>query len=137
MTKIIQLLAFPTFAQNKPYDPSKDAYKDYQSALNEAKEENKNIFIVVGGNWCMHCLKFDAKFRNSKTYKIIEESFIYLKVNYSDENKNEEFFGLFPKIVGYPHVLVISPKGAVLEQNFVPHYKSDKEFNNMIKRHVI
>ena len=37
-----------------------------------------------------------------------------MKVNYSEENRNEEFLSLYPKIPGYPHLYVLRSDGALL-----------------------
>ena len=37
-----------------------------------------------------------------------------MKVNMSDENRNEEFLGNYPKVPAYPHVFVLESDGEFL-----------------------
>lgn len=135
---VLCLLNFPVYAESeKPYDPSRDAYTDYQNALIQSKNEHKNLFISIGGNWCVYCLKFNEDLKNSNCYKIIKEKYVYLKVNYSEENKNEEFFNLFPKINGYPYFIIVSAKGEILEHSLVMKVKLEDDFYNMLISHII
>lgn len=135
---ILCLLNFSAYAEpDKPYDPSRDAYTDYQNALIQSKKEHKNVFISIGGNWCVYCLKFCQDLKNSDCYRIIKERYIYLKVNYSDENKNEKFFNLFPKINAYPYFIIVSAKGEVLEHSLVMNFKLEDDFRKMLKSHII
>ncbi len=43
------------------------------------------------------------------------KNFVVVKVNYSKENKNEQFLSQFPKIPGYPHLFVLESSGKLLQ----------------------
>ena len=44
----------------------------------------------------------------------MKPSFLIMKVNYSDENKNEDLLSKFPKVPAYPHYFVLESDGSFL-----------------------
>lgn len=96
------------------YNPSADAAKDIETAVNLAKEQNKHVLIQVGGNWCSWCIKFH-KFINAETQidSIIKADYIFLLVNYSKENKNLDVLKRldYPQRFGYPVLVVLDGEG--------------------------
>jgi thioredoxin-related protein len=83
------LIGFPVFAQVNIYNPSADAKADISNALIHAKNENKHVFIQIGGNWCPWCFKL-THFLSSDSLinDVLTKNYIVVKVNYSKENKN-------------------------------------------------
>ena len=58
-------IGFASFAQTQPqsggvkiYNPAANAQADIDAAAAKAKKENKHIFVQVGGNWCVWCIRF-------------------------------------------------------------------------------
>ncbi|MDG3414909.1 thioredoxin family protein [Vibrio parahaemolyticus] len=130
------IVSFMTLAaQEKIYDPSRDALTDYKNALASAVTEHKNIFVIAGGNWCSYCHKFEKNLNKFTFNKVIERDFILMKANYGDGNYNESFFTLFPEFNTYPHILIISPDGKLLESIPVPFTKS--EFESILAKYTI
>ncbi len=96
------------------YHPEADARKDIADAVSRAKRENKQVLLMIGGNWCSWCRMFD-KFRtsNAKVDSTARENFIWLHVNYSKENKNEELMKSlgYPQRFGFPVFVVLDENG--------------------------
>jgi thiol-disulfide isomerase/thioredoxin len=42
------------------YDPKSDPNLDLKKAILEAKKTNKNIIVLIGGDWCPSCVNFDS-----------------------------------------------------------------------------
>src|SRR5690606_42099463 len=62
----------------KPYHREADAQKDIDSLVALAKEENKNIIIQAGGNWCIWCLRFNNFIhQNSQIANLLQDNFVY------------------------------------------------------------
>ena len=40
------------------YNPNANAQADINAAVAKAKKEKKHVFIQVGGNWCVWCIRF-------------------------------------------------------------------------------
>lgn len=52
-----------------------------------------------------------------------------MKVNYSPENKNEEFLSNYPKIQGYPHFFVLDENGKLLHSQDTGKLEEGKNYN--------
>ena len=46
-------------ALQKIYHPEDNAVDKMSEAVALAKNENKNVMIQAGGNWCIWCLRFN------------------------------------------------------------------------------
>jgi thiol:disulfide interchange protein len=103
------------YVQVHEYDPARNAEVDLQLAVAEAKRTNKRVLLEVGGLWCSWCHRMDEFFqKNSDVLEFREKNFVMLKINMSDENKNELLLGRFPKIEGYPHIFVLDNDGKLV-----------------------
>lgn len=97
------------------YDPSRDAFKDFQEAKIQAQKEDKLILIQIGGNWCSWCHKLERFFnKNEKVNALLYKTFIPIKVNVSPENDNEAFLNEMPEFEGYPFIVITDAQGEVL-----------------------
>jgi thioredoxin-related protein len=121
----------PTNSANvNSYNPERDPSKDIQTAKKIAQGSGKNILIEVGGNWCIWCRRMENFFEsNPELLNIRENHFILLKVNYSEENKNEAFLSNFPPIAGYPHIFILNSNGSLLHSQNTSELESDKSYN--------
>ncbi|HEY2816892.1 MAG TPA: thioredoxin family protein [Casimicrobiaceae bacterium] len=98
-----------------PFDPSRDAAKDVADASALAKTQGKRVMVDVGGEWCSWCHTMDNFIAaNADLKSLIDSRYIWVKVNFSKENKNEAFLTRWPKIEGYPHLFVLDGDGHLL-----------------------
>jgi len=80
----------------RKFDPARDAAKDIQNAMNEAKASGKRI-ILMWGRVCSWCHKLDKFFvDNADVNEFMRAHFVVVKVNYSKENKNEAVLSRYP-----------------------------------------
>ncbi|MHC5309683.1 thioredoxin family protein [Myroides sp. LJL116] len=98
---------------SKPYNETEDAQQKINELLVLAKEQNKNIFVQAGGNWCIWCLRFnDFVQKDPELKSIVDENYLYYHLNYSPKNKNKEVFDKYApgsQSLGYPFFFVITP----------------------------
>ncbi len=112
------------------FDPLRDPFKDLELAIKEAKETNRRIILDIGGEWCIWCHRIDEFIEENEELKsFINEKFIVVKVNYSEENKNEKFFAQYPKVEGYPHFFVLSKKGKLLHSQNTGLLEKEKSYD--------
>jgi thioredoxin-related protein len=98
------------------YDPDRDPNADVRAALEEARSPRKHILLVVGGNWCVWCMRLDRFVREtSEVHELWNREFITVHVNMSPENENTAFLGRYPAIKGYPHIFVLDQAGTLLK----------------------
>lgn len=117
---IFFLFSLQSFAQQKDsaavmiYHPDADAEKDIAAAVKQASAEHKNVFIMVGGNWCRWCRMFE-KFK--QTHASVDSAFnagyVFMHVNYSKENKNNVVMQQleYPQRFGFPVFVILDDKG--------------------------
>jgi len=103
----------PTYSTG--YDPQRDPFADGYAAIKLATKSQRRILIEVGGNWCSWCHRLDYFLEQNPDIKArLQQTFVMLKVNVSEENDNHKFLSVFPKPLGYPHMYVSDSDGSVL-----------------------
>lgn len=117
------------------FEPARNAAKDIENAMKQAKASGKRIILDVGGEWCSWCHKLDKFFEdNADLNEFMHVNFVVVKVNYSKENKNEEVLSRYPPVKGYPHLFVLDSKGKLLHSQDTgalesgDHHDRDKVF---------
>ena len=97
------------------YDPKRDAARDIDDAVAEAKRTNRRILLEVGGEWCSWCHTLDEFFDNHADLTALrDKNFVTVKINFSDENPNKEVLSRYGEINGYPHIFVLGSDGKLL-----------------------
>ncbi|MBN9663201.1 MAG: thioredoxin family protein [Acidobacteria bacterium] len=127
---LLVLLAGSLLGAERPYDPKANPAADLTRAVEQARKEKKNILLDVGGEWCSWCHRLDQFFAaNAGLLETREKNFVFLKVNFSPENENKEFLGQFPKIEGYPHLIVLDSNGKLLKSQETDVLEEGKGYN--------
>lgn len=104
-------------AQNLPtkFDPSRDAGKDVATAVAAAKAQGKRVLVDVGGEWCRWCHILDRFVAaNPDVQALRDAGYVWVKVNWSKENKNQALLSRWPAIKGYPHLFVLDADGKLI-----------------------
>ena len=97
------------------FDPARDAVADVATAVTRAREEGKRVLVDVGGEWCAWCRIMDRFFAgNDHARSLRDTHYVWVKVNWSKENRNEALLSQWPKIDGYPHLFVLGSDGRLL-----------------------
>jgi thiol:disulfide interchange protein len=112
------------------YDPARNAEQDINAAVREAGRTGKRVMLEVGGEWCIWCHIMDDFFeKNPELLALREKNFIMLKINFSEENKNEQVLSRYPTINGYPHIFVLDGKGKLLRSQDTAELEEGKSYN--------
>jgi thioredoxin-related protein len=123
------------FGQNEAiriYDPNADAKKDIKSAVNIAKSEDKNVMLIIGGNWCPWCVKLN-KFLTQDMHldSMLHASYEVIKVNYSKENKNLDLMlelGI-PQRFGFPVIVILNQEGKRIHTQNTAYLESGENYD--------
>jgi thioredoxin-related protein len=133
---LLLILALPLAAKSQEsvnlYNPSADAKKDLAIAIQTAKENNKQVLVQVGGNWCPWCVKLHSFFESDfQVDSILKADYILVRVNYSPENKNPEVLASlgYPQRFGFPVLLVIDRNGQRLHTQDTGYLELDKGYD--------
>jgi thiol:disulfide interchange protein len=112
------------------YDPQRDAARDIQEAVAEAARTGRRVLVEVGGEWCIWCHMMDDFFeKNRAVLDLREQNFVMVKVNFSDENKNEPVLSRYPEIQGYPHIFVLDGDGKLLHSQDTAELEEGKGYS--------
>jgi hypothetical protein len=66
---------------------------------------------------------------NEKVAAALARDYLIMKVNYSEENHNEEFLKELPKIPGYPHLYVYDADGKLLHSQGTEELEEGKGYS--------
>lgn len=112
------------------FDPVRDPKADVEQAVVRAKASGKRVILDVGGEWCGWCKYMDKFFyQNAGISRIRDENFIWVKINFSEENENIPFLSAYPAISGYPHLFVLDSDGTLLHSQPTSALEEDKGYN--------
>jgi thiol:disulfide interchange protein len=107
--------AAPHNALADRYDPTRNPDKDLAAVSEDAKRSNKNIFVVVGGEWCSWCRTLERFFQEHPDLEaLLDRNYVTMKVSMSQENPNSAFLSHFPYIRGYPHIFILDARGSLI-----------------------
>lgn len=99
------------------YKPEEKAEQGIAAAVKQAKSEGKNVFIQIGGNWCIWCARFhDFIGSDTKIDSIIQAGYVVYHLNYSKENYNAKLLARyrFPQRFGFPVFLILDGNGQLM-----------------------
>ena len=117
----------------KIYDEKADAMSQIDQALEEARESGRFVICLVGGNWCPWCLRF-AKFitEDEEIANVVKENFVYIHVNTSKANKNEEALRRLgnPGRFGYPVLVILDDEGRVMHIQNSSYLEEGNSYNH-------
>ncbi len=132
------MLAMPSYSQTS-----------FNDALAKAKSEDKRVIIDIYTDWCGWCKKMDEEvYSNKKIKKIIEESFVFVKldaesndkVKYNGKSISLSDLALQFNAVGYPTTVFLEPDGKLIEIKYdnsvmknIPGYYTAKEFKKILE----
>jgi len=112
------------------FDPERDAASDVANAIAKAKAQGKRVIVDVGGEWCAWCHILDGFIaRNDDVKSLVGSGYVWVKVNYSKENKNEAFLSRWPKVAGYPHLFVLDADGKLLHSQDTGQLEAGKSYD--------
>lgn len=114
LTTIFITIQFIALANNqdttKPYNPNANAKIDIDSVVKLAKQQNKHVLLMIGGNWCSWCIKFNKFIKqDAQLDSALNGNYILYHLNYSKENKNKDLLAKygFPQRFGFPVFIVL------------------------------
>ncbi|MRD46712.1 DUF255 domain-containing protein [Caenimonas koreensis DSM 17982] len=112
------------------FEPTRDAAADVAAATAMARKEGKRVLVDVGGEWCPWCHILDRFVAgNADVKKLVTANYVWVKVNYSKENKNEAFLARWPKVAGYPHIFILDGDGKLVQSQNTAELEAEKDYD--------
>ncbi|MCL4431767.1 MAG: thioredoxin family protein [Epsilonproteobacteria bacterium] len=126
---LLTLLNFIYAAQIDEFAAEVNYLRNYEMAIKTAKKENKIVMLVVVGDYCPWCKKFERKtLSDPAVITKTKESFVGIVIDkYKDKGKYPQEFSA-PLI---PAVFFINPKDEKSVQETVAYMKPDEFIENM------
>lgn len=110
----------------RPFDATANATMDVDIALAAARVSDRNVLLVLGGNWCHDSRGLAAKFQQPELADVIAEYYelVWVDVGYRDRNLHvPRRFGV-DELYGTPTVLILSPEGELLNADTVHEWRT-------------
>ncbi len=128
-------LCFISLAQNANpnlYNPSANAKEDMAMAIKQAKAENKQVLLQIGGNWCKWCIEFNRFCKaDNQIDSLLNLDYVVYHLNYSKENKNEEILQSlkYPQRFGFPVFVVLDADGNMVHTENSSYLEDGKSYS--------
>ena len=119
-------------AQDLPakFDPQRNAAADLATATAAAKAQHKRVLVDVGGEWCPWCHILDRFVAaNADVKKIVDENYVWLRLNWSPQNRNEAVLSRWPRVKGYPHLFVLDGDGRLVHSQDTGQLEAGKDYD--------
>lgn len=114
------------------YKPGENAEEAINKAVKQAKAEGKNVFIQIGGNWCIWCMRFnDFVTADKQLDSAMHAGFVVYHLNYSKENFNKKLLERFefPQRFGFPVFIVLNGEGKRIHTQNSEYLEQGKSYN--------
>ncbi len=117
------------------YNPGINAVPQIHHAVDSARKSHKHVLIQVGGNWCPWCIRMhDFIKEHYRLDSIIQANYVFIRVNYSNENKNPEAMELldFPQRFGFPVLVILDENGNRIHTQNTAYLEEDNSYSEKI-----
>jgi thioredoxin-related protein len=119
------------------YNPTENAEKKIEEAVQLATKEGKHILIQIGGNWCIWCARFHEFIAEKEIDSFVKANYIVYHLNFSPENDNKNLLEKykFPQRFGFPVFLILDSKGNLIHTQNSEYLEDGK--SSYVKEKVI
>jgi uncharacterized protein YyaL (SSP411 family) len=125
------------FAQTETvqiYNPDANAREDIAAAVKQAKAENKNVLLQIGGNWCPWCMKLHAyEAADTKIDSLLKADYVRVMVNIPREKEKRDYELLKslgnPQRFGFPVLVVLNREGERIHTQDSWYLELDKSYD--------
>lgn len=126
------VISFSQEEKIKIYNPEVNASEELSKAISKAQQEDKHVLIQIGGNWCPWCIKLHHYIEDhQKLDSIIAADYVFLRVNYSRENKNFDVLEKleYPQRFGFPVMVVLDEMGKRIHTQETGNLEENKSYS--------
>jgi len=126
---LLTMFSFMYAAQIDEFASEVNYLRDYKTAVKTAKEQNKMVMLVVVGDYCPWCKKFERKtLKSSEVMAKVSKDFIPLVIDkFKDKGAYPESF--YPPLI--PAVFFIDPQSEKPLLDTVAYMKKAEFMDNI------
>ncbi|MEO9914075.1 thioredoxin family protein [Parasphingorhabdus sp.] len=110
----------------RPFESESDASSQVDAALARSLSSDRRVIVVMGANWCHDSRGLAGWFAEPRFAAMLQEKYelVYVDVGFKDRNIDiAQRFGI-KSIKGTPTVLILSPRGALLNRKSAPKWRN-------------
>jgi thioredoxin-related protein len=114
------------------YNPTANVARDVSMLVKQAKKENKHVILMVGGNWCIWCTRFNNFLMSDTSLKnILDKNYLFYHLNYSKENMNLDYLKKlgFPQRFGFPVMVILDGDGKQIHTQDSGYLEKEKSYD--------
>ena len=106
------------------YDPDRDPNRDLEQTMERARNEDKQILLVIGGDWCVWCKVLDRVIEDTNAVSsVLSDGYVVMKVDYAEPglantirrrwSRNGKFLRQFPRPTAFPYLIFLDKNGTL------------------------
>jgi thioredoxin-related protein len=134
---IFLITASYLFAQTEGvhiYNPDANAKEDIAKAVRQAKAENKQVLLQIGGNWCPWCVRLhEMETTDNQIDSLLKADYVLVLVNVpkEKEKRNPELMASLgnPQRFGFPVLVILDQEGVRLHTQDSWYLEKDKYYD--------
>ncbi|GGY48048.1 hypothetical protein GCM10011297_21160 [Bacterioplanes sanyensis] len=109
------LTTLGAMAQGYQYEPDADPEKQLQQATQLAQQQQKQILVIFGSDWCPDCRSFNKKLAEEPLASTIQQRYVVMHVDIGRWDKNMAFTERFgdPVGKGIPSIAIMDQQHSV------------------------
>jgi len=116
------------------YNPDANAREDIAKAVQQAKAENKQVLLQIGGNWCPWCVKLHAlEAEDHEIDSLLNADYVRVMVNVPREKDKRDYELLAtlenPQRFGFPVLVVLNQEGKRIHTQDSWYLEKDKDYD--------
>ncbi|MBC7848302.1 MAG: thioredoxin family protein [Chitinophagaceae bacterium] len=114
------------------YKPEENAATELDKVVQQASKEGKNVFVQIGGNWCVWCARYyEYVNKDPQLDSIMKADYVVYHLNYSKENLNKEIMAKlgYPQRFGFPVFVILDDKGNRLHTQNSAYLEQDEGYD--------
>lgn len=116
---------------SNPYKSGLKPKDQLKEALIQAKSENKNVLMQIGGNWCGWCIILHQLFKGDNEVKsTLDSKFVCIKIeDIADKGFVKKWA---PGLTSYPWLSIVSPDGKLLTEQRTGFLEEGRGYNKIL-----
>ena len=99
-----------------PYDKHADARKEIQTALVQARADDKLVLLDFGANWCLDCIVLSHLFEDKTVRPFLGDNFHVVSIDVGNWDRNLDVSQQYGSPIenGIPAIVILAGSGDVI-----------------------
>src|SRR5438093_13034920 len=105
--------AYTPLRAQGPYDKHADAHKEIQTALVQARADDKLVLLDFGANWCLDCIVLSHLFEDKTVRPFLGDNFHVVSIDVGNWDRNLDVSQQYGSPIenGIPAIVILAGPG--------------------------